>query len=243
LFHSVLAVCAACSEPLPEPPDTDALEQAYATPTASIAGGDAEQLGPVFETVMTINDLLGRDSVVSDGSTNPIDEEDPETGESATDLLDLKGRGFLRITHVCPGWPSDMERTRETTGAIETTVRFDSNGLDGVFWGIADQCKLSKLENDVLVDGELTIVRSGLGAIVALDGLISVDSQDIIDGKVDYSISDTGLDYRHTLGDRGHVLINIDLTGVITVRAVNGVFTCTDTCEPVTAAARAGGLQ
>lgn len=225
-------IAGACSDSLPEPPDVSALKRSYESPTASIEPSDATQLGPAFETVSDFYEILGEEDVFSSGSIGAAETEDPETGKTPSDSFDFEGRGFLRITHVCPGWSTDAERTRDTTGAIETIVRFDATGLDGVYWGIADRCKIVADQSDVLVDGDITVVRYDAGAIFLLDGLVEVNGSKFVDDKIDYAVNETGLEYQYNLGERGNVVIKLGVNGLITVRAANGVFTCDATCEP-----------
>lgn len=163
-FGVAIAVASSCADRLPEPPDTSEIVSDYESPSTQVNPGDADELGPVFETVKELYKILGEEDVFSAGSINAADEEDPNSGESGLDRFEVEGKGFLRITHVCPGWPSDAIRSHATTGSVETTVRFDRLGLGSVFWGVADQCKVSAGGSEVRLNGELTVARYGTGA-------------------------------------------------------------------------------
>lgn len=228
-FLPALVTLVACGNDFPDPPDLSPLIAAYQTPTADLDRDRAQQLDAAVATAAELFDLFGVDNPIAEGTTEPLEQAagtSPEAGGDRERPFGLEGDGFARIHWVCPGWESHDERTAETTGVIDSNVRFSEKGLDAVIWGVADRCAMVAAGAELLLDGELAITYAG-GLLLSLDADLEVSGERVFDREVDFRIGAGGFEVRHRFADGDHLIVVLGVDG-LRLRAANGEFGCAD---------------
>jgi hypothetical protein len=220
LFLVASAGLAACTvEPLmrPEPPALDALLAMYEMPAGRLTQ----------EEVTSVSSALrdpARWSKAADGLRYVLDQvlarvaPRPEVEKSSASLriesapagsegamqdagtpssIRLKGDGFLRIRHICPGASPETAPDEQRDGVLRLTATFTSKGLDPVVWGEAIDCQLPLLADRLVLNGQLNLyiadllqdVVSPQGPFVfSLSGSLHADDRQLVAAGLDFRI-------------------------------------------------------
>lgn len=163
-------VAVSCSEPfeLPDPPDTDRLNDAYERPTARIDGDTAGELIERYLVERRRLDAVEDFRVVTD----PVDEFTKAINESDDGVaigdspVDVDGR--TQLSGDCPGWSETDEQ-----GRFDLRFIIDESHLVPIGWGEVDECRGERtVDNEArryLMTGSISVYAHGLESVENTD--------------------------------------------------------------------------
>lgn len=165
---ALLALASGCGDmELPPPPDMSELVQAYSEPSGDLDPSIAVDFGKRLVDTLVENRnsapievagaLVG--NLQDLGGGEATDGEVPaDAGAGAQEVngsrIDIAA--IARVHRICRGWGAEPLNEAEN-GSLDLTATLDQRGLIPTIWGSANNCRFTRGDTSVQMDGDVRI--------------------------------------------------------------------------------------